>query len=200
MPEQQWENRRHDDRIAKDADQAEFAAVRFETCNLEAGTFDDRVADAMDDYEVPQPKNTADWAKEDIKFDSAVSDIAAEIQRRKALLGATYPFTLNGNQLIYKSSSTLVYEFCLAVSLAPSLKEGEFVRLPRAFEFIVRDVLLCFLGKDAEGIRTGWPGDDYEERPTKFRDLIGLLHERTTEFFWSPDHGLPDDPSHQDVK
>src|SRR6266536_512203 len=146
MPDQPWENRKLDDRIAKDADQAESVAVRYGNCNLESGTYDDRIADALDDYDVPDPLGVPRWASEDIKFDSAVSEIAIEVQRREKLLGALYPFGLQGNELVYTRSQTLVYEFCLAVSLAPSLKEGEFVRLPRAFEFLVRDALLCFLG------------------------------------------------------
>jgi hypothetical protein len=60
--------------------------------------------------------------------------------------------------------------------------------------------LLCFLGAGSKGIRTGWPGDSFGARPTKFKDLIALLHQQTGEFFWSPDPGLPDDPTHQDVK
>src|SRR5689334_17078672 len=133
MAEQQsWENRKQDDRTAKDADQAEFMAVRYGNCNLESGTFDDRVADALDDYDIPDPVGVTDWAANDIKFDSAVSDIALEIQRRSDLLGANYPFTVDGNQITYRQSRTLVYELCLAISLAPSLKEGEYVRLPRA--------------------------------------------------------------------
>lgn len=195
-----WETRKHDDRTAKDADQAEFLAVRYGSCHVESGTFDDRVADALDDYEVPDPIGVPYWAATDMKFDSAVSDIALEIQRRTDLMGAKYPFKMDGNHITYHQSRTLVYEFCLAVSLAPSLNEGEYVRLPRVFEYLVRDLLRCFLGDGSEGIRTGWPGNDYDERPTKFRDLIKVVHNRCGEFFWSPDPGLPADPSHQDVK
>lgn len=200
MPDHKWETRKHDDRIAKDADQAELVALRYGSCNLESGTYDDRVADAMDDYEVADPKGVPRWATDDIKFDTAVSEISLEVQRRGKLLAKTYPFTLKGNQLHYRKSRTLVYEFCLAVSLAPSLKEGEYVQLPRAFEFMVRDILVRFLGDGSEGFRTGWPGDKYEPRPTKFRDLCTLLNKLTGEFFWNPDPGLPANPVHQDVK
>lgn len=200
MPDQPWECRKHDDRIARDADQAESVAVRYGSCNLESGTYDDRIADAMDDYEVMDPSGMTTWATEDVKFDTAVSEIALEVQRRLSLLGSAYPFQLEGNRLVYSRSRTLVYELCLAISLAPSLKESDYVRLPRIFEFVVRDVLLCFLGDGADGLRTGWPGDDLEPRPTKFRDLVKLLNEATGEFFWHPDPGLPSDPTHQDVK
>jgi hypothetical protein len=200
MLQHPWETRKHEDRVAKDADQAEAAAIRYGTCNLEAGTYDDRIADALDDYELGDGQDVPRWATEDIKFDSAVSEIALEVRRRRDLLGKSYPFEVQENQLTYRQSATLAYEFCLAVSLAPTLREEQYVRLPRAFEFLVRDVLICFLGPNAEGYRTGWPGDDVDERPTRFKDLISLLHDRTGEFYWKPHPGLPDDPSHQDVK
>ncbi len=202
MPNTTWENRRLDERIAEDADQAEFVAIKYDSCNLEAGTFDDRIADALDDYEVRDPKEVAKWAAEDIKFDNATSEIAIEIQRRAELLGANYPFALNGNQLVYRRSDTLVYEFCLAVSESPSLKEDAYARLPVAFERLVRDVLICFLGPGAEGFRTGWPGDAHEDRPPRFKALITKLHESTgkCEWHWCPDAGLPNDPEPQDIK
>ena len=193
----EWASRSQDERTAKDADQAELIAVKYGSCNLEAGTFDDRVADAMDDYDVADPKGTIpQWASEDIKFESATSDIALEVQRRNSLLNGHYPFLLDRNQLMYNRSHTLVYEFCLAVSLAQSLKEGEFARLPIAFERLVRDTLICYLGNGAQGYRTGWPADQLEERPVRFKQVIAKLQELTGEWHWSPDPGLDDDPSH----
>jgi hypothetical protein len=202
MPIQnQWEGRRQDERTAKDADQAELVAVKFGSCNLEAGTYDDRVADAMDDYEVSDPKGALPrWANEDIQFESATGDIALEIQRRHRLLGTSYPFAVDGNRLLYNRSDTLVYEFCLAVSSAKSLNEGDFARLPVAFERLVRDVLICFLGPGAQGYRTGWPPDNLEPRPTKFKEVVAKLRELTGEWHWSPDVGLADDPSHLTTK
>ncbi|HEY4311637.1 MAG TPA: hypothetical protein VGN12_19480 [Pirellulales bacterium] len=193
----QWESRRQDERVAKDADQAELVAVKYSSCNLEAGTFDDRIADAMEDYEVADPKGPLPrWASEDIQFESATSEIALEVRRRADLLAEHYPFSLDGNRLLYQRSDTLVYEFCLAVSLSDSLSVGEFARLPIAFERLVRDALICYLGNGAKGYRTGWPADELEERPVKFKGVISKLQELTGEWHWSPDPDLDDDPTH----
>lgn len=202
MSESPWENRRHDDRIAKDTDQAEMVAIRYGTCNFEAGTFDDRIADAMDDYEVPDPHpaGLARWATDDIKFESATSEIGLEVARRMNLLGPHYPFQKDGNRIIYVQSNTLVYEFCLAVSLARSLSEGDYSRLPIAFERLVRDALICYLGPGADGYRTGWPADIHETRPTRFKGVMNDLRQKTEEFIWAPQAGCPDDPDPQDVK
>lgn len=195
-----WESRRQDERIAVNADQAELDAIRNASSNMEAGTFDDRVAGAMDDYDVPDPRGVASWAAEDIKVDSATSDIGLEVQRRKQLLGSMYPFNTDGNRITYRQSDTLVYEFCLAVSLAKSLSVGDYASLPVAFERLVRDALICFLGPGADGVRTGWPSDEHEDRPTGFRDVMHILHGKTGEFCWRPMPGLPQNPSHIDTK
>lgn len=196
-----WNNRRQDERVAKDADQAEMMAVKYGSCNLEAGTFDDRIADAMDDYEIRDPRGEIPrWASEDMKFESATNDIALEVIRRCELLGNYYPFEISGNRLHYTRSDTLVYEFCLAVSLAQSLNEGDHARLPIAFERLVRDALICFLGPGAQGYRTGWPADAREERPVRFKAVIEKLREMTGEWHWSPHPDLGDDPSHQTTK
>ena len=193
-----WENRRHDARISENADQTEFNALSYGKTNLEAGTFDDRVAAALDDYEVSDPLSVSSWASSDLVFDSAVSDIGIELARRASLLGKSYPFEVHGNQLIYKSSHSLVYELCLAISSAQSLKEGDYKKLPVAFERLMRDIMISFVGDESDGMRTGWPADG--DRPTKFKELINELSSKTGEWIWSPDPGLPDDPTHTHVK
>ena len=202
---QTWESRRQDERTANNADQAEFAAVQRGSCNLEAGTFDERVAGVLDDYEVEDPliqspRGQWNWARDDMALDNAASDIGVEVRRRQQVLGALYPFGTKGNRLVYKPSWTLVYEFCLAVSQAPSLSEGPLARLPVAFERLARDVLVIFLGPGAQGIRTGWPADEHEPRPPRFKEVISGLNKMTGEWIWSPDLGMPDDPDHKIVK
>ena len=196
----EWEQRRSDERVAANADQAEFSAVSYGSCNLEAGTADERIADAMDGYELADPMQVPDWAREDAKYDSATSAIAEEVIRRRGLLGKSYPFRLTGNRIVYSHSHTLAYEFCLAVTQAPSLSEGEYKRLPPAFERLVRDAAICFLGRKASGYRTGWPPDELEERPKRFRDVVERLHELTGEWCWNPRSGLPKNPVPRDVK
>jgi len=193
-----WELRRHDARISDNADQTEFNALAYGKSNLDAGTFDDRIAGALEDYEISVPIFIATWAGTDVAIDSAVSDIGVELKRRANVLGDCYPFQCHGNKLSYKSSTTLVYEFCLAISQAQSLSQGDFKKLPVAFERLMRDLTISFLGNDTMGLRTGWPAEG--DRTTNFKGVIEKLSEMTDEWHWSPDHGLPDDPSHQQVK
>ena len=188
-----WETRKQDERVARNTDQAEFAAIIHNSSNLETGTFDDRIAGVLDDYEVVHPLGISRWADDDHILDNATSEIGIEVRRRKNVLGDAYPFRVSGNRLIYRASSTLAYEFCLAVCESPSLTEGRYKVLPRAFERLARDVLVCFLGPGAKGQRTGWPPD--RDRPKRFKDLIQKLNRLTGEWVWSPDPGLPNDPN-----
>lgn len=195
-----WERRKTDATAAANADQAEFRALSYSSANLESGIADDRIADALDAYDVAEFGDAADWAKDDARFDSATSDIAREIVRRQELLKGSYPFRLSGNTIRYSGSRTLTYEFCLAVSQSRNLTSGDYVRLPRAFERLVRDVVMCFLGPEAEGYWTGWPGDKFEHRPTRFGLVIEALRRRTGEWHWDPLPDLPADPSPKHVK
>jgi hypothetical protein len=195
-----WENRGPEFKAGKNADQTERGAIHFGACNVEAGIADERTADAMDDFEIVDPEGVESWADADSKFDTATGAIGDEIRRRENILGNSYPFRLNGNRLVYSQSSTLAYEFCLAVSTAPSLSKGDHRRLQPAFERMARDVVICFLGPGAEGYRTGWPRDRFENRPTKFRAVVNRLHELTDEWVWAPAPGRPQDPSHIHVK
>ncbi len=195
-----WENRGPEFRAGVNADQAEVSAIRFGSSNVEAGIADERTADAMDDFELVDPEGVESWADADSKYDTAAGAVGDEIRRREQMLGASYPFRLERNRLIYSSSTTLAYEFCLATSQSPSLSAGEFKRLPPAFERLARDVVKCFLGPDAEGYRTGWPRDDLEDRPVKFKAVVERLHELTGEWVWAPGPDRPPDPSHIDVK
>jgi hypothetical protein len=198
-----WQLRWSDQRAGVNADQSEFSAVVHGATNLESGIMDDRIADALDDYDVTDPAGVAAWAREDAKYDSATSDIGREIQRRIAVVGEYYPFKASGNRLEYIPSSTCVYEFCLAVSQSPSVKEGDFARLPPTFERLARDVLTCFLGSGAEGMRTGWPPDHFEKRPSRFKAVVEEIRARTKarrDWNWHPHPDLPNDPEPQDVK
>ncbi len=193
-----WEERGADQRVAANADQVEFAAISYGSCPFEAGIGDDRIADAMDSYEMPDPREVPAWAKYDATLDSATTHIADEIERRVMILGRSYPFRSAGSRIDYRPSRTLAYEFCLAASRAPSLSEGELKRIPIAFERLVRDIAICYLGRGAKGYRTGWPPDPHECRPARFREVIGRLHVLTGEWQWNPQPDKPQDPS--DVK
>ena|GEM_PF-790399 len=195
-----WETRKPHHRASGGADQVEFSAISHGSSNLEAGLKDDRIADALDDLEVVDPLDVPDWAEADSQYDTATGSIGDEIQRRLGILGSSYPFQVRGNTIAYKQSRTLAYEFCLAVSQSPSLSQGEFKRLPQAFERLSRDVIRCYIGRGSEGYRTGWPKDKFEPRPTRFRDVVNELHKRTGEWHWCPGPRLPPNPGHQHLK
>lgn len=189
----EWNQRPRNTKVAIDVDQVEAKAITYGSASLDSGTSDEEIAGAMDDYAVASLEDQLEqWACDDATRESASSSIGMEVQRRERLLKGKYPFALNGNRLVYRNSRTLVYEFCLAISQAPSLVEKPFNRLPIAFERLSRDILVGFWGFGAQGYRTGWPPDDYEERPSRFEEVVAQLHERTGEWFWRPDPGMPD--------
>lgn len=196
--ETRWENRRQDNRTADNADQTEFSAMSYGRATLDSGTFDDRIAEALDDFETTDPIGAEEWSNSDLKIENAVGELGIELERRSKILGNAYPFTLSKGQIIYSGSKSLGYELCLAISQAPGLSSGEFKRLPVAFERLMLDLVLRFLGEGSVGRRTGWPPEG--DRPTEFKSLISELHIATSEWHWNPDHGLPDNPSHKHIK
>ena len=134
-------------------------------------------------------------------MNDAAGTVAEEFIRRERLMGDAYPFSLGGNTLTYRQSKSLVYEFCLAVCMSPSLSKKPFTTiLPPAFERLSRDVLKCFLGPGSNGYRTGWPSDGFGDRPIRFKAVVEELHRLTGEWVWSPAPGRSNDPSHTAVK
>lgn len=116
------------------ADETELECVGAGAVPLEVGLRDDLISDEILEERPGPPEEKERWAERDLKYDSAASGVAAEILRRSELMGDAYPFELSRGSLRYRGSSTLVYEFCLAVASAPKITEGAFVRLPRNFE------------------------------------------------------------------
>lgn len=200
MAKADWESRKADQHTAKNADQTEFLAVKFGSCALDEGVRDDRTADAMDDFGTLDTATNAAWAVDDSKVDDAVGSLADEIERRALLMGDAYPFVKHGNTLTYQRSNSLAYELCLAICNAPSVVLKPYNALPPAFERLCRDVVACFLGSGTAAMRTGWPIDDEEERTAKFKSVVDRMHKATKEWVWQPSPGMPEDPSHKDVK
>ena len=193
-------SRKSDQRTAKNADQTEFLAVKVGSCALDEGLRDDRTADAMDDFGSLDATTNAPWAVDDSKIEDAVGSVAGEIDRRAELMRECYPFVKDGNTLRYRQSQTLAYELCLAISNAPTVVKAPYNGLPPAFERLCRDVVRCFFGGDFSGMRTGWPIDGEIERTAKFKSIVDKMHSATKEWVWHPAPGMPEDPSHQDVK
>ncbi|ENO0459394.1 hypothetical protein ACAK56_003421 [Salmonella enterica] len=175
------------------ADQAEFDALKFGTANIDSGIADDNIADSLDDYELEIPLDE-DWAMRDTAKDSAAGLLLDKLKSRAELLGETYPFTISGSRISLKTGNTnLVYRFCLAISNAPNITTGEYVKLPRKFEHVAGMITKTILGNDSKWFHTGWPRSD--NKPKKFIELAEEIKKEVCaqhEWTWMPQSGLED--------
>ena len=184
-------------RSAGDADQAEFLALKKGSMIVDAGIYDERVAGAMDDFEVQQDKIVGEsWHAEDLKYDSAVGQILEEVERRRKIMGEMYPFSIDGGTLIHTPSESSVYEFLLAICNASTITAGEFAWLPRLFERLSARLVAAYFGADTRFIHTGAPRDP--EVGSSFKEAMLTVAEKTSEWRWDPEPDLPDEPVHGD--
>lgn len=188
-----YTRRRLEQRTIVSADQAEFAAIVHDAAVVDAGIYDDRVADALDDFEPRDPVVFAGWHSRDLQIDSAVGSIHEEILRRRSMLGDLYPFVVEHNQLRYSPSRSRFYEFCLTTCLADNITTGEMVQLPRSFERVTALLLKAYFGDGAEAQHTGAPRD--AESGVTFRDAMAHLSGRSGEWIWAPEAELPAEPT-----
>jgi hypothetical protein len=197
-PSNVWESRKNDQRVSGNADQAEFLAVKLGSTPIDFGVFDDQIADSLDDYEAVEATDAPEWFSRDLTVESAISDIGGEIARRRDILGDLYPFDFVANSVRYCESNSLVYEFCLAVSL--SKLTGEFSELPEAFERLCKDIVIAWAGPGSNGIRTGAPRRKEQGEPVRFKEVCDLIYCATHEWKWNPREPMPDDPDPRHVK
>ncbi len=183
-------------RSAYDADQAEFLALRNGDAVLDSGVYDERVAGAMDDFESSDVTVGTNWHGEDLKYDTAVGKIHEEIERRQALLGTKYPFSLRGGTISHEPRENVIYEFLLAICNSPTLTSGQHVGLPRVFERISARLVASYFGSGTQFIHTGAPRDEEIGKP--FEEAMKTVANRTSEWSWGPDDGLPNEPSNGD--
>lgn len=199
-----WANRHHFQNITNNADQVEIRALIDGTSPLKNGSVDERIAGALDDFDAEDNPNVAHWVKEDIQLDNVDGSTAEEIQRRIDSLKTLYPFKLSGASLTYNppENNSLLYEALLCISQAKSLTYGNYVYLPRQFEFLACIISEEYLGVDSLSYRTGWPRGAGE--PKRLKELIKKVHELSGnmigEWKWQPKDGLPDDPNHKNAK
>ncbi len=183
-------------RAAKDADQAEFAALKNEYVSVDTGIYDDRVAGAFDDFDVTDPSVTEVWHHEDLRLDTAVGRTCEEIERRAAILKCAYPFNLDGGTLSYSSRGSGIYEFFLSICNSNTLASGKYVWLPRMFERIAGRLVASYFGTYARCIHTGWPRDP--DVGITFREAMQTVSKRTGEWQWGPEDKLPEDKNQGD--
>jgi hypothetical protein len=187
--------------IATNADQAEKEAIEFGSAPISAGVEDEKAAGIFDDEitEYADP-DEQDWEATEELVEVAEGDVIMEIERRTKILGNAYPFKLSGTSLHYTPSSTGIYEFCLAASLAKSLQSKRNKPIITNFELVAADVARAYLGDSAEVVRTGWPSHNKLERPIKFKALFEIVANRSGEWRWDPPPPNPNDPHHRAVK
>lgn len=174
-------------RAATDADQAEFDALKNGSTSVDAGTYDDRVAGTFVDRDVSD--DVERWHRDDLQNDTATGRVQEEIERRANLLGPAYPFTVEDGKLTYAESTSGVYEFFLCICNTQFTK-GDYVWLPRVFERIAARLVAAYFGSHAQSIHTGWPRDEAIGR--SFSKAMATVSQRTGEWTWGPDEGLPD--------
>ncbi|NYS16423.1 hypothetical protein HZS47_26620 [Achromobacter xylosoxidans] len=195
-----WGKRRQLTTAVINADQAEMAAILETIVAAGVGVLDERIAEAFEDElgkEINDPLKVQ--LERDQQLEQLTGEVLEEIGRRQHWLGPRYPFTLEGNALKYKKSKTGVYEYCLAISCAPSLVAQPYADLVRYFEVLVADSFRAFLGSGADFLRTGAPKITHAKSSTDFEQGISVLHQATQEWVWGPQpEALPDLPSVKD--
>ncbi len=184
--------RRQDQAAIENSDQAELEAILKGSVIADQGVYDNRVADAMDDYQPDPSLETADWHKQDLAIDSAVGDVLEEVQRRAALMGSAYPFLIEKGQLTYRPSRSGFYEFCLAISLADQITAGRHAHFPRIFERMSAVLVKQYLGNEARALHVGTPRDQAVGK--MFRKAMKHAQNETREWFWNPQPDLPEEP------
>jgi len=178
-----------------DADQVEISAIIRGTAVIDDGVYDERVAGVLDDEAEALGGGDARWQRQDLVLEGEVGPVRAEIERRMAKLGGAYPFTLDGNQVVYNPSAHGFYEYFLAISTSPSLTKKPFTGLPRTFERITAQLVRAYMGVHTETFHTGAPRNPDAGRT--YAAAMQKLHEAAGErdWFWSPERGYPMAPT-----
>lgn len=191
---------RHRDQIsATNADQAEFSAMKLGLAVVDAGVMDERISGEMDDLDFGIAGDLDDgakrWHRDDLAMDGLSGAARDEIVRRGVLLGDNYPFELDGSSLLYRRSKSGFYEYCLSISMAPSITKGRYVRLPRSFERFAAFIIQKHLGTRWKSFHIGAPRN--KKNGKQFRDALKLLSAQSSsgvDWVVNPAPGFPDDP------
>ncbi|WP_157793123.1 hypothetical protein [Bordetella genomosp. 8] len=189
-----WAARRQLTKAVQNADQAEMAALIESVVSTTVGVLDERIAEAFeDDIDDAVEDPLRAQVDRDFQLEELMGETLEEIERRIHWLGDMYPFSLEGNTLKYSASTTGVYEYCLAISQAPSITAHPYVELVRYFEVLAADSVRAFLGDDADFLRTGAPTIEHPKSSAGFEDGMRRLNASTGEWVWHPQpEALPD--------
>ena len=193
-----YRDRLQEQRICREADQAEFSAFSQGLVPIENAFADDRAAGALDDF-APLDPQLEEWVERDLISESASGAVLQEVERRSSILGSVYPFDIDGNCLSARSDSNLTYIFCLAICSTRPIRrfKGEYAVLPRVFERMATEYSGLHLGDYGRAMHTGSPQD--EGGPSDYKELFEQLHEETNEWIWGPYGGVLSDEDAKDL-
>ena len=186
------DSRHFEQRVAKNADQAEFQAILAGSAAFDAGLYDDEVAGVLDDFENASDEAIGlDWHKREVAKESGVGSIHEEVTRRIELLGRSYPFRLSNNAITHRPSGSGLYEFCLAASMAKDISRKPYAYIPRAFEKVSAEIVGEFVGFGAIPLHTGAPR--LGSTPSRFDEAMEAVAQNLGEWKWRPQENYPDE-------
>lgn len=192
--------RHREQRDSTNADQAEIAAIRGGGAVIDAAVVDERISGEIEDLDVglriDGSNSERKWEQDDLAMDSVAGSTRDEIVKRASILGDSYPFVLDGSSLKYRTSKSGFYEYCLSISVAPSITSGRYTRLPRSFERFVPLIVQKHLGPKWAFYHTGAPRS--KANGTTFKTAMDKLSQATSagqEWLWSPSPGHPAVPT-----
>lgn len=181
----EYNDRNQKQRLTYDADKVEFAAVISSSAVVDQGTYSERIAGSLDDYEADDKTVHSNWQGNDRALDDFVGGIHEEIKRRCDCMGDAYPFEFKENTLNYRGEKQGFYEFLLLISNASNLTAGENKCLPRLFERSTAKIIATYFGEYAQSFHTGSPRESGES----FQDAMKHISQQTGEFCWGPEGG-----------
>lgn len=201
---QSWENRFQYDRLAENADEAEWLAVIDGAAHVSAGTADEAMADAGDEFAPQGADALIDNDRlqgQELLQEARQGTVYELLIERRALLGDAYPFRIDGNSLIYTPNVLPVYELLLGICQAPSLTHAPYCELPRLFESLSMLAGRAYFGPHADGYRTGWPRpENLKSFKLAINDLMSKSGGYLAEWQWQPAEYLPEDPAPKFIK
>ncbi len=215
-----WEDRRTQAACAEEADELEIKAVELGECSLDCVAIDEiatgqflenqTLGESENHLPIPSQESTEEsinrktrelmkeLERNDVRRDDASAGLAAEIERRIALLKDAYPFVANRGSLQFKASNDVTESVYLSL-LKLSLGGHDVDR--GSFENVVANALEAYLGRGrAKAMPFGWRSETEEDRPRRFKEMMSALHALSGEWHWRPKSGFPEDPSPRDVK
>lgn len=199
-----WENRYPLDKLAQNADEAEWEAVLRGEAHVSAGTQDEAMAETGDEFAAEDADQLIAGDRlqgQEILQESRQGTVLEQLEQRQELLGNDYPFEIDGNSLSYRPGELPVYELLLGICQAPSLSAAPFCELPRLFEHLSLLAGRGYLGPRARGYRTGWPRPNNVARfKTLIEDLKQQSGNHLSEWQWQQAEHLPENPAPKFVK